>query len=125
MTRTKHVLPHLSKLPHPPDGGHLATTNDLTCIPIPYKVDLQWNRVSNPDPSVPEDEILPPGLRDPLRGLFWYPRLGSVVNVRNPTGKIPVNLEPIAERKEIETHIRISFTILRSLTQIIPYCERL
>ncbi|GBN71955.1 hypothetical protein AVEN_271845-1 [Araneus ventricosus] len=52
--------PTLSKLPHPPDGERLATTNDLTCIPIPFKVDLQWNRISNPDPSVPEDEILPP-----------------------------------------------------------------
>ncbi|GBO40996.1 hypothetical protein AVEN_160413-1 [Araneus ventricosus] len=67
MTRTTPELsPPLSKLRTTPTGGRLATTYDLTCSRPIYMVDLQWNRVSNPEPSGPEVETLPLDLRGAL-----------------------------------------------------------
>ncbi|GBN96015.1 hypothetical protein AVEN_110249-1 [Araneus ventricosus] len=49
-----------------PAGGRLATTYYLACKQAPYTADLQWNRVSNLEPSGPKAETLPLG----HRGLF-------------------------------------------------------
>ncbi|GBO19290.1 hypothetical protein AVEN_254964-1, partial [Araneus ventricosus] len=41
-------------------GGRLATTHDLTIKrnkQAPYTVDLQWNWVSNLEPSGPKDRV--------------------------------------------------------------------
>ncbi|GBL85895.1 hypothetical protein AVEN_63211-1 [Araneus ventricosus] len=43
-----------------PEGKHLAPT-DLACTRLAYTAVLQWNRVSNLEPSSAKVETLPPG----------------------------------------------------------------
>ncbi|GBN29803.1 hypothetical protein AVEN_33460-1, partial [Araneus ventricosus] len=64
MTRTTPELAPPSNFCTTPEGGNLATT-DLTCTRPAYTAVLQWNRVSNLEPSTPEVETLPPGHRGP------------------------------------------------------------
>ncbi|GBM75666.1 hypothetical protein AVEN_45554-1 [Araneus ventricosus] len=64
MTRTTPELAPPSPNFHAtPTGGRLATTYDLACNRPPYTADLQWNRVSNLEPSGPKAETLPLGHR--------------------------------------------------------------
>ncbi|GBN65948.1 hypothetical protein AVEN_52347-1 [Araneus ventricosus] len=52
---------HLSWYPllqNTPAEGRLATAYDLAYKRLPYTADLQWNRVSNLKPSLPEAETL-------------------------------------------------------------------
>ncbi|GBN55509.1 hypothetical protein AVEN_119255-1 [Araneus ventricosus] len=42
-----------------PAGGRLTPTYDLACSRPKYTTELQWNRVSNLEPSGPKAETLP------------------------------------------------------------------
>ncbi|GBL60191.1 hypothetical protein AVEN_177887-1 [Araneus ventricosus] len=48
-----------------PAGGRLALTYDLTCNRTAYTADIQWNRVSNLEPSSSGAETLPLSHRGP------------------------------------------------------------
>ncbi|GBM49741.1 hypothetical protein AVEN_36359-1 [Araneus ventricosus] len=66
MTRTTPELAPPSPNFHAtPTGGRLATTYDLACNRPHTRADLQWNRVSNLEPSGPKAETLPLGHRGP------------------------------------------------------------
>ncbi|GBO30935.1 hypothetical protein AVEN_62394-1 [Araneus ventricosus] len=59
MTRTTpNLAPPSPNFHATPTGGRLTTTCDLTCN---RPADLQWNRVSNMEPSGPTAETLPLG----------------------------------------------------------------
>ncbi|GBO28147.1 hypothetical protein AVEN_61808-1, partial [Araneus ventricosus] len=64
MTRTTSGLatPLQTSAPHQREDA-CTPTYDLKCIMPKYTADLQWNRVSNMEPSGPEAEILPLGHR--------------------------------------------------------------
>ncbi|GBN42187.1 hypothetical protein AVEN_174954-1, partial [Araneus ventricosus] len=64
MTRTTPELAPPSPNFHAtPTGGRLTTTYDFSVQQAPYTADLQWNRVSNLEPSGPKAETLPLGHR--------------------------------------------------------------
>ncbi|GBN00848.1 hypothetical protein AVEN_89216-1 [Araneus ventricosus] len=64
-----------------PTGGRLAITFDLMFNKPTYTADLQWNRVSNLEPSGPKAETLPlghRGLHDRRRSVGFLMRIMEI-----------------------------------------------
>ncbi|GBN07993.1 hypothetical protein AVEN_24498-1 [Araneus ventricosus] len=66
--RTKHEPAPPPKFRVTPVGGHSTSMSNLMCTKIICKIDLQWNQVSNLEPSCPKAENSP-GHRCPSSGM--------------------------------------------------------